>query len=139
MRITKAFARGLVTSAALWAFVLTFIALALHPIPECVACEYSHPWGRAQSASDWTLLVAWLVVASVLAGFWSAKKNWPVPVSIVMAHLLTQPIGGVALWSLLSIEGPMIVVLGLPVGAAGLLVGYLVRRGVEQMRHSVQA
>jgi hypothetical protein len=56
-----------------------------------------------------------------------------------MAHLLTQPIGGVALWSLLSIEGPMIVVLGLPVGAAGLLVGYLVRRGVEQMRHSVQA
>lgn len=136
MTATKSFVGKLFTSAALWVFVLTFVVLAIHPIPECFACEYPHPWGRDQSTRDWTLLAAWLIVASFLAGSWGIKKNWPVPISIVMAHLMTQPIGGVALWSLLSNEGPMILALGLPTGGASLLLGCLVRRVVGQMRRS---
>ena len=64
----------------------------------------------------------------------SRRNNWLVPVSIVIAHLVTQPIGGVALWSLWSNEGPMILLLGVPTGVASLLVGYLVRLGVDHMR-----
>jgi hypothetical protein len=36
--------RGLISSPAVWAFAVTFAALAIHPLPECIACEYSRPW-----------------------------------------------------------------------------------------------
>ena len=115
---------------------MTFIALAIHPIPECIECEYARPWGRndATYAQASTLLAAWLIIASFVAGFWSVKRNWLVPVSIVIAHLATQPIGGVAFWSLLSNEGPMILLIGALTGSASLFVGYCVRLGISQMR-----
>jgi hypothetical protein len=132
----KAFALRLIARPALWVFLVTFIVLAIHPIPECVACEYPRPWGRDDAiyAQASTLLAAWLVVASLAAGAGSVRRNWLVPVSIVIAHLATQPIGGVPLWSLWSNEGPMILLLGSLTGAVGLLVGYLARLGVGQLR-----
>lgn len=135
----RSLARTLVTSPALWVFLATFIVLAIHPIPECVACEYSRPWGRNDAMYNQasTLLAAWLIVASFLAGFWSVRKNWLVPVSIVIAHLATQPISGVALWSLWSNEGPMILLLGTLTGAASLFIGSLVRLGIGQVRKSL--
>jgi hypothetical protein len=137
----RPFARRVATNVALWVFLLTFIVLAVHPIPECVACEYSRPWGRNDSAYSLgsTLLSAWLIIASFVAGFRSVKRNWLVPVSIVMAHLVTQPIAGVALWSLWSNEGPMIVVLGALTGAVSLFLGYFVRIGIGQVRHALHA
>jgi hypothetical protein len=133
---SNSFVWKLVTSVPLWVFLLTFIVLAIHPIPECVDCEYPHPWGRNEVAfaRDSILIAVWLVIASFLAGFWGLKGKWLIPASILVAHLATQPIGGVALWSLVSNEGPMILLLGIPVGAASLLIGHLVRRGVGQMR-----
>ncbi len=113
--------------------------LAIHPVPECVACEYPNPWGRNEAAfaRDSVLIAGWLIIASLAAGFWGPKGKWLVPASILVAHLATQPIGGVALWSLASNEGPMILLLGIPIGAVSLLVGQLVRRGVVQMRQGV--
>jgi hypothetical protein len=135
------FAARLVTNTALWAFLLTFIVLAIHPIPECVACEYPHPWGRNEAAysRDSVLIAAWLIVASLLAGFWGIKKNWLVPISIIVAHLITQPIGGVPLWSLWSNEGPMILLLGVPTGVASLLLGHLARIGITQILNGMHA
>lgn len=123
------------TSLALWVFLLTFIVLAIHPIPECVACEFPHAWGRNDTAytRDSTLVAGWLILASVLAGFWDIKSNWSVPGAIVLAHLLTQPIGGVPWWSLWANEGPMILLLGVPTGAASLVVGHLIRLATRQM------
>lgn len=132
----KAFARRLIANLALWVFLVTFTILAIHPIPECIACEYPRPWGRNDStyAHASTLLVTWLVIASLAAGFGSIRRNWLVPASIVIAHLATQPIGGVPLWSLWSNEGPMILLLGALTGGAGLLVGYLARLGLGKLR-----
>jgi len=137
----RSFAGRLATSVTLWVFLVTFVVLAVHPIPECVACEYPHAWGRNEATygRDSVLIAAWLIIASFLAGFWSLRRNWLVPISIVIAHLATQPIGGVPFWSLWSNEGPMILLLGIPSGAASLLVGHLVRLGVGQMRSGLHA
>ena len=123
-------------SLSLWIFVLTVLALAIHPIPECAVCEFPHAWGRNDAAytRDSRLIAAWLILTSMLAGFWDIKRNWPVPAAILVAHLLTQPIGGVPWWSLWKNEGPMILLLGIPTGAASLMVGYLIRLGVPRKR-----
>lgn len=122
-----------VTSLTFWVFVLTFFILAIHPIPECVACEFPQAWGRDDLAytRDSTLLASWFILASLVAGFGDVKSAWLVPVAILMAHLLTQPIGGVPWWSLWANEGPMVLLLGIPTGAACLVVGHLLRLAVR--------
>jgi hypothetical protein len=133
---TRSFAGKLARSVPLWVFLLTFIILALHPIPECVACEFPHPWGRndISYARDSKLFEAWLILGSFLAGFWSLRRNWLVPLAMVTAYVTTQPIGGVPFWSLWWNEGPMIVLLDVPTGAASLLLGHLLRCGIGQVR-----
>jgi hypothetical protein len=83
----------------------------------CIDCEFPNPWGRVGSAVDTPLLV-WLAVAPFLAGLFALKKGWLVPVSMVLALLVTQPLGGVLWWSLRDNEGPFILVFGLPATAA---------------------
>ena len=116
-------------SPVLWVFLVTLVVLAIHPIPECIDCEFPHPWGRDDvtyhHAAD--ILSVWFVVATITAGFCSIRKYWLVPVLITFADVITQPLGGVALWSLRSNEGPVIVLLGLVAGALGLLVGAIMR------------
>lgn len=123
-------------SPVFWVFVATFAALAIRPVPECIDCEFTHPWGRNDAiyvhASG--VLDAWLIVASFIAGVCSLRRYWAVPIVIVLAHLATQPIGGVALWSLLSNEGPVIVMLGTVVGAGALLAGALVRLVIARLQ-----
>jgi len=123
---------------ALWVFVATFLALAMHPIPECFACEFPRPWGRddVAYAHASVILEVWLIGASFAAGLSSLRKYWLVPIAIVLADLITQPIGGVALWSLLSNEGPLILVLGGLIGAAAFLLGGLVRLILNKLRAS---
>lgn len=127
--------RRLYKSPVLWVFVATLAVLAIHPIPECIACEHPHPWGRNDVAYHHAAAVLdiWFVVASIAAGFGSARKYWLVPVSIVLAHLMTQPLGGVPLWSLWSNEGPMIVIIGCVAGVGGLLMGALIRRVADRI------
>jgi len=113
----------------LWVFLVTLVVLAIHPIPECVDCEFPRPWGRDDVVyqRDAAILSLWFVVATITAGFFSIRKYWLVPILITLAHVITQPLGGVALWSLRSNEGPMIVLFGLGAGALGLSVGALAR------------
>jgi len=113
----------------LWVFLVTLVVLATHPIPECIDCEFPRPWGRDDVAYYYAsdILSVWFVVATITAGFLSVRKYWLVPVLITLAHVITQPLGGVALWSLRSNEGPTIVLLGFVAGALGLLVGAIMR------------
>lgn len=128
--------RRVAKNPALWVFVFTFIVLTIHPVPECVSCEYPGPWGRNDVAYRYgaDVLTAWLIVASFAAGVWNVRRNWLVPVAIVFAHLATQPIGGVPFWSLWSNEGPIILVLGLAAGLGAFITGHLVRLGVGRWR-----
>lgn len=116
-------------SPVLWVFLVTLVVLAIHPIPECIDCEFPRPWGRDdvvyRHAAD--VLTVWFVVATITAGFFSVRKYWLVPVLITLAHLITQLLGGVALWSLRENEGPTIVLLGFAAGAIALLVGAIMR------------
>jgi hypothetical protein len=120
---------SLYRSPALWVFLVTFTVLAMHPIPECIDCEFPRPWGRDDLAylHASAILDVWFVLASITAGFCSVRKHWLVPVSVILAHLITQPLGGVALWSLRSNEATVIVFLGCVVGAVGLLMGASIR------------
>jgi hypothetical protein len=125
----KSVGQRLFRNPVLWVFLVTLVALALHPIPECVDCEFPRPWGRNdiayQHASE--ILTIWFVVATTIAGFFSIRKYWLVPVVITLAHASTQPLGGVPFWSLKPNEGPMIVLLGLGAGVLALAVGAIVR------------
>ena len=91
-------------SPVLWVFVVTLVVLAIHPIPECIDCEFPHPWGRDDVAYHHAadILSVWFMVATITAGFFSIRKYWLVPVLITFADVITQPLGGVALWSLRS-------------------------------------
>jgi hypothetical protein len=127
--------RKLYTSPVLWVFVLTISVLAVHPIPECIACEGPRPWGRDDVAylHASAILYVWFLVASITAGFCSVRKYWLVPVSIVLAHLITQPLGGVEWWSLEGNEGPTILLVGCVAGASSLVVGSLIRFAVNRL------
>jgi hypothetical protein len=120
----------------LWVFVITLAALAAHPIPECFDCEFPNAWGRNDNAYYISayLLDAWFVIASAAAGFISVKRNWLVPLGITAAHLFTQPLGGVALWSLKANEGPLIVIVGLIAGMVCLVFGWLLRVAFNHLR-----
>src|SRR5215831_6599223 len=126
-------------SPVLWVFVVTLVLLAIHPIPECIDCEFPHPWGRDdvayRHAAD--ILNVWFVVATITAGFFSVRKYWLVPFLITLAHVITQPLGGVSLWSLRSNEGPTIVLLGLVAGALGLWVGAIVRFLFDRLARAI--
>jgi hypothetical protein len=113
----------------LWIFLLTLVILAIHPLPECFDCESPRPWGRDDTAYHHgvAILEAWFILASITAGFCSVRKYWLVPLLIVAADLVTQPLGGVALWSLWNNEGPVILLIGCVMGALCLLAGVLFR------------
>ncbi len=118
---------------AVWVSLLTFAVLAVHPLPWCFDCDFD-PWGHGDVVYVWdsTLLGVWLIVASFAAGALNLKWRWVVPVGIVAAHLATQTIGGASLASLFHNEGPLILVLGLPVGLASLMLGDLARFALKR-------
>jgi hypothetical protein len=121
---------------ALWIFLISFIVLLIRPIPECIDCEGPNPWGRNDAfyyrAS--AILSVWFVIASITAGFYSARKYWMVPLLIIIAHLVTQPLGGVPMWSLLNNEGPAIAIMGIMAGGCCLLIGAFIRCVIGYLR-----
>jgi hypothetical protein len=126
-------------SPVLWVFLVTLIVLAVHPIPECIDCEFPRPWGRDDVAYHHAanILSVWFVVATITAGAFSIRKYWLVPISIAVADVITQPIGGVALWSLWNNEGPAILLLGCAWGAVGLSAGAVVRFLIDRVIRAV--
>lgn len=112
--------------------MLTLIALCIHPLPFCIACEFPDPWGHKSNAFDVPLLI-WLLIAPFLAGVFALRKGWLVPICVVVALVATQPIGGVDWWSLRENEGPFILNFGLPTTALCFVVGYLVHKAAEMV------
>lgn len=109
--------------------VATLIALSIHPTPWCIDCEFPNPWSHISDGGD-VVLTVWLLIAPFLAGLFALRRGWLVPVGMVLALLITQPLGGVAWWSLRENEGPFILILGLPTCAACFAFGQLVRSAV---------
>jgi hypothetical protein len=105
--------------------LVTLVALSIFPLPFCIACEFPNPWGHVSVWPEVPVSV-WLLAAPFLAGLFALKRSWLVPVVVVFALLITQPLGGVALWSLRDNEGPFIIGLGLPITAACLGFGHVI-------------
>jgi hypothetical protein len=95
----------------------------------------SNPWGPDDLAYHRAVAIldGWFVLASITAGFCSIRKYWPVPLLIVVADLVTQPLGDVALWSLWNNEGPVILLIGCVMGAVCLSAGVLFRLLVDRL------
>ena len=106
--------------------LITVIALSLYPLPFCIDCEYPNPWGHVTRKGE-TPVFFWLFAAPFLAGFFALRRGWLVPICVVVALLVTQPLGGVALWSLRENEGPVILIFGFPAAFACFGLGYVVR------------
>ncbi len=112
---------------------ITIAALITYPLPFCIACEYPNPWGHVSVKAEIPVSY-WLLIAPFLAGAFPMKRGWLVPVVVVLALLATQPLGGVAWWSLQENEGPVILMLGLPLTAASFGLGRLARALVSSIR-----
>ena len=123
---TQALLPKLRSYGALSLSALTLSALIIHPVPWCFDCEFPNAWGHVDGPAD-VVLSAWLLIAPFLAGLFGVRRGWIVPVCMVLALLVTQPIGGVEWWSLRANEGPVIIMLGVPLTAASFGLGYLVR------------
>lgn len=126
----------LCSSVSFWVLLLTFAVLALNPIPECFHCEFPNAWGRDDAAyiRDSNFLAIWLLGASFLSGSAGIRLSGLVPLGILFAHVATQPIGGVALWSVWSNEGPAIILFGAPYAMASLLAGHSARHAMSWIR-----
>jgi hypothetical protein len=72
----------------------------------------------------------------LLVGLLRLRKGWLVPLAFVLIDCATEPLGGVPLWSLLRNEGPMLLIVGLPVGFASFAVGWILRLLIERLRHA---
>ena len=133
--VPRPIAYKLYRSPVLWVFLVTITVLAIHPIPECFDCEFPNPWGRDDLAYHRAVAIldGWFVLASITAGFCSIRKYWPVPLLIVVADLVTQPLGGVARWSLWNNEGPVMLLIGCVIGAICLSAGVLFRLLVDRL------
>ncbi len=121
--------RKLLKNPALWVFLITIVLLSIHPLAECFDCEGPNPWGRNDLFYYRAIYVfdAWFLITSIASGFCSIRKYWIVPFSLTFAYLVTQPLGGVPMWSLRANEGPVIVIAGVLVGVASLLAGVVIR------------
>jgi hypothetical protein len=79
-------------------------------------------------------VTAWVLIAPFLAGAFPMKRGWLVPIIVLGTLLATQPLGGVAWWSLKDNEGPFILMLGVPYMAACFGVGRLMAVMVSAVR-----
>jgi hypothetical protein len=116
--------------------VVTLIALIIYPIPLCFDCEFPNPWGHVTAKGEGPVAV-WLLIAPFLAGVFGLRRGWLVPLFVVLALLVTQPLGGVPWWSLRDNEGPIILLFGLPVTATCFGIGFVVRVIVGLVRHII--
>jgi len=106
--------------------VLATLSLAagiIHPTPWCVDCETTAPFGHVYSRLDDVLLL-WLIVGPFVAGLLKLNKGWLAPLLMVAVQLVEQFVGGEPWLDFEGVEGPFIVLLGLPVCFLSLLVGY---------------
>jgi len=113
--------------------VVTACALIICPLPFCIDCEYPNPWGHVSVNAE-VPVSFWLLVAPFLAGAFPVKKGWLVPLIVVLSLIATQPLGGVAWWSLRENEGPFILLLGLPVTTVCFGIGWRTRVIVTSVR-----
>jgi len=115
---------------------ISLCALILFPLADCFHCEYPNPWGRNDAAYATRSMVFdyCLAGASLLAGFSRRRFGWTVPIAITLIACVTQPLGGVALWSLLQNEGPVMLIFGGSLGLGSFCVGITARVLIDRLR-----
>jgi hypothetical protein len=115
---------------------ISFCALILFPLADCFDCDYPHPWGRNDAAYAIRSMAfdCWLVGGSLLAGFSRRRFAWLVPVAITLIACATEPLGGVAFWSLVNNEGPIMLIFGGSLGLASFCVGLMARVLMDRLR-----
>jgi O-antigen/teichoic acid export membrane protein len=115
---------------------VSLCALILFPLADCFDCEGPRPWGRddAAYAIRTAVFSHWLIGASFLAGFSRRRFGWTVPVAITLISCATEPLGGVALWSLLNNEGPVIAIFDGAIGLGAFFAGRVTRVLFNRLR-----
>jgi hypothetical protein len=115
---------------------ISLCALIMFPLADCFDCDYPHPWGRNDAAYAIRSIVFdyWLAGASVLAAFSRHRFGWIVPIAITLIACATEPLGGVAFWSLLNNEGPAMLLFGGSLGLASFCIGLMVRVLMDRLR-----
>ena len=106
--------------------LLTVIALSFYPLPFCIDCEYPNPWHHVAKGGE-PLAFALVFAAPFLAGLFALRRGWLVPICVVVALLVTQPLGCVEWWSLRDNEGPFILIFGFPAAFVCFGLGYVIR------------
>ena len=117
---------------------ISLCALILFPIADCFDCDGANPWGRNDVAYSVRSAIYsyWLVGSSLLVGFSRRRFGWTVPIAITVIACVTEPLGGVKLWSLVNNEGPVMLIFGGSIGLASFFAGVVARLMVDSRRKS---
>ena len=131
--------RLLPQNAAILIDVLTLIVLAIHPIPECVDCEYPNPGVEMTRCICETPFFAGSLAdpCVVLRGVELAETKLARALGIVFAHATTQFRAGVTWASFIGNEGPTILIMDLFVGGLSLMAGHLAGCVYRTVRHKL--
>ena len=115
---------------------ISFCGLVLFPLANCFDCEGPHPWGRNDEAYATRSMVFdyWLAGASLVAGLSRRRFGWMVPIAIVSIACATEPLAGVALWSLLNNEGPVMLIFDGSLGLGSFCAGLIARALIDRLR-----
>jgi len=121
---------------ALFLILISLCALILFPLADCFDCEGSNPWGRNDGAYAIrsTIFDLWLGGASLTVGYLRCRLGWTVPIAITLSAVATEPLSGVAAWSLWNNEGPIMLIFGASLGMTLFSAGLIARICVDQLR-----
>jgi hypothetical protein len=118
----------------LWVLgALSLAAGLFHPTPWCIDCETTAPFGHVYTHLD-DVLQAWLIVVPLLSGLLKLDKSWLAPLLMVAVQLIEQFVSGEPWVDFKGNEGPLIILLGLPVCFLSLLIGFGCRYCYDRVR-----
>lgn len=134
--IAQLWTRHSMALVALGSFIFTICICVAFPAPECVKCEFGSPWGRDEDTFALNVLIyeCWLFLATMGSVLLARFSVLIVSIPIIDGHLVSQWLTGVAAWSLLDNEGPIILIIDLFIAIAALCIGILIRSFLAKYR-----
>ncbi len=94
--------------------LITLFSQIISPNPWCLDCEFEQPWGYVGHVWD-PFALLWAFAYPFIAGLFGLRYSWLSPFLVTATMITTQPLGGVALWSLKANEGPAIILFAFPI------------------------
>jgi hypothetical protein len=103
------------------------ICFSIFPATMCFDCEPDYTYGRSKEINDlsWAIFEAWILIAPFTAALFRLNYASLIPIALALANIATQHLGGAPWWTIRNNEGPVVLLIAIPIGFLSLALGYL--------------